>query len=332
MTSEATDLAVRVRGITKRFGETQALAGIDLDVPTGTVLGLLGPNGAGKTTAVRVMSTLLRPDAGTVHVAGVDVLREPAKVRARIGLIGQAAAVDEMLTGTENLTMFARLHGMSKRDARARAAELLERFELTDAASRIAKEYSGGMRRRLDIAAGIVVRPDVLFLDEPTTGLDPASRLSVWAIVRQLLADDVTVLLTTQYLEEADQLADDIVVIDKGAVIAHGTSTQLKGQVGGERVAAIADQAQDVPRLAQVMGAVADAAATVSEEDRRVTAPFAGGARRLPELVRAIDDAGIVLAGIELRPPTLDDVFLQLTGHGADGATLADAQTSEVSA
>ncbi len=332
MASGSSDLAVRVRGVTKRFGETQALAGIDLDVPTGTVLGMLGPNGAGKTTTVRVLSTLLRPDAGQVEVAGIDVLREPARVRARIGLIGQAAAVDEMLTGTENLVMFGRLHGMSKRDARLRAGELLERFELVDAASRIAKEYSGGMRRRLDIAAGIVVRPDVLFLDEPTTGLDPASRLSVWAIVRQLLADDVTVLLTTQYLEEADQLADDIVVIDTGTVIAHGTSDVLKAQVGGERVTVVAEEAADLPRLAQVLGAVADAPATISEDDRRATAPFSAGARRLPELVRAIDEAGIVLAGIELRPPTLDDVFLQLTGHGADGEALAATPTDEVDA
>lgn len=329
----ATDLAVRVRGITKRFGETQALAGIDLDVPRGTVLGMLGPNGAGKTTTVRVLSTLLRPDAGEVQVAGIDVLREPAKVRARIGLIGQAAAVDEMLTGTENLVMFARLHGMSRRDARRRADELLERFDLSDAAARVAKEYSGGMRRRLDIAAGIVVRPDVLFLDEPTTGLDPASRLSVWSIVRQLLADDVTVLLTTQYLEEADQLADDIVVIDKGTVIAHGTSDVLKSQVGGERVTVLAEDAADVAKLAQVLGTVADGAAAVSDDEPRVTAPFSGGARRLPELVRAIDEAGIVLAGIELRPPTLDDVFLQLTGHDAEGrSTEITDSTPEVPA
>ncbi len=331
MESNASELAVRARGVTKRFGETQALAGIDLDVPKGTVLGLLGPNGAGKTTAVRVLSTLLRPDAGTVEVAGFDVLREPAKVRARIGLIGQAAAVDEMLTGTENLVMFGRLHGMSKRDAQARAGELLERFELTDAADRIAKEYSGGMRRRLDIAAGIVVRPDVLFLDEPTTGLDPASRLAVWAIVRQLLADDVTVLLTTQYLEEADQLADDIVVIDHGSVIAHGTSEQLKADIGGERVTVVAETAGEVARLATVVEQVAGAAPAVNEVEQSMTAPFNGGARQLPELVRAIDDAGIVLAGIELRPPTLDDVFLQLTGHGAEGEVLAGT-TSEVSA
>ena len=321
--ADSNELAVRVRGITKRFGDTQALAGIDLDVPRGTVLGLLGPNGAGKTTAVRVLATLLRPDAGEVEVAGIDVLREPAKVRARIGLIGQAAAVDEMLTGTENLVMFARLHGMSRAQARTRASELLERFELTDAADRIAKEYSGGMRRRLDIAAGIVVRPDVLFLDEPTTGLDPASRLAVWGVVRQLLEDDVTVLLTTQYLEEADQLADDIVVIDRGTVIAHGTSEVLKSQVGGERVTATVESGDDLARLGEVFRAVADGEPTVVDDERRITASFAGGARRLPELVRAIDDAGIVLAGIELRPPTLDDVFLQLTGHASQEETSA---------
>ena len=312
-----TELAVRVRGITKRFGETQALAGVDLDVPKGTVLGLLGPNGAGKTTTVRVLSTLLRPDAGDAHVAGIDVLREPQKVRAKIGLIGQAAAVDEMLTGFENLTMFSRLFGLSKRDAQSRATELLERFDLVDAKDRIAKEYSGGMRRRLDIAAGIVVRPEVLFLDEPTTGLDPASRLGVWGVVRDLIADGVTVLLTTQYLEEADQLADDIVVIDKGTVIAHGTSDELKQDVGGERVTAVADDPARLADLAGVVRAVAGTEPAVTDEERRVTATFTGGARQLPELVRAIDEAGIVLAGIELRPPTLDDVFLQLTGHEA---------------
>jgi ABC-2 type transport system ATP-binding protein len=321
MTTPDPTFAVHVRGITKRYGETQALAGVDFDVPRGTVLGLLGPNGAGKTTAVRVMSTLLTPDAGTVEVAGIDVIREPARVRAKIGLIGQAAAVDEMLTGAENLTMFGRLHGLDRRAARARAAELLERFELSDAADRIAKEYSGGMRRRLDIAAGIVVRPEVLFLDEPTTGLDPASRNAVWEIVRQLLEDDTTVLLTTQYLEEADQLADDIVVIDHGTVIAHGTSEALKRDVGGERVTVVVETDEHLRLLASVLERVADAAPVIVAAELRATALFAGGARRLPELVRAIDEAGIVMAGIELRPPTLDDVFLQLTGHAAEEAT-----------
>lgn len=321
MHSNEPDFAVRARGVTKRFGETHALAGVDLDVPTGTVLGLLGPNGAGKTTMVRVLSTLLRPDAGSVEVAGIDVLRDPASARARIGLIGQAAAVDEMLTGTENLMMFARLHGMSRRDARARAVELLNRFDLTEAGDRIAKQYSGGMRRRLDIAAGIVVRPDVLFLDEPTTGLDPASRIAVWDIVRQLLDDGTTVLLTTQYLEEADQLADDIVVIDHGAVIAHGTSASLKADVGGERVTVIAEAADRVADLARLVADITEAAPIIDEPERRITAPFAGGARRLPALVRAIDESGIVLEGIELRPPTLDDVFLELTGQAIDDQT-----------
>jgi ABC-2 type transport system ATP-binding protein len=319
MTSTDPSFAVRARGVTKAFGETQALAGVDLDVPAGTVLGLLGPNGAGKTTMVRVLSTLLRPDAGSVEVAGIDVLRDPSAARARIGLIGQAAAVDEMLTGTENLIMFARLHGISRRDARARAGELLDRFDLSDAGDRIAKEYSGGMRRRLDIAAGIVVRPDVLFLDEPTTGLDPASRIAVWDIVRQLVGDGTTVLLTTQYLEEADQLADDIVVIDHGTVIAHGTSATLKADVGGERVALVAEAADRVADLARLVADITESTPIVDHVERRITAPFAGGARRLPALVRAIDEAGIVLEGIELRPPTLDDVFLTLTGHAIEG-------------
>ena len=312
------DLAVRVRGLHVRFGETHALRGIDLDVPAGTVLGLLGPNGAGKTTAVRVLSTLLRPDAGSVEIAGVDALREAVEVRGLIGLIGQAAAVDEMLTGHENLVMFARLFGMGRRDATRRADELLERFDLVEAGGRLAKEYSGGMRRRLDIAAGIVVQPKVLFLDEPTTGLDPGSRLAVWGIVRELVAEGTTVLLTTQYLEEADQLADEIVVIDHGTVIARGTSEQLKAQVGGASVEVVADSETDVEQLARVVGATTGTEPSISLDARRVTAPFEGGARRLPELVRAIDDAGIVMAGIELRPPTLDDVFLQLTGHEAE--------------
>lgn len=307
------ELAIDVTGLRKRFGDTVALDGLDLQVPTGRVLGVLGPNGAGKTTCVRILATLERADAGTARVAGLDVARDARAVRQRIGLIGQSAAVDELLTGRENLMLFGRLHGLSRTAARSRADELLERFELTGAAARVAKGYSGGMRRRLDIAAGMVVPPSVMFLDEPTTGLDPASRNEVWSIVHELARDGTTVLLTTQYLEEADQLADEIVVIDHGRVIAQGSSSQLKARVGGERVELVASHARDDDALTRVIRELVGTDPT--RDGRTVIAAFADGARRLPALVREIDDAGIELAALQLRQPTLDDVFLTLTGN-----------------
>ena len=320
-------LAIDATGLEMSFGDTHALRGLDLQVPTGRVLGVLGPNGAGKTTAVRILATLLRPDKGSARVAGHDVVKDAGIVRSKIGLIGQNAAVDEMLTGRENLVMFGRLHGLNRADARSRAAELLERFQLSDAGDRVAKGYSGGMRRRLDIAAGMVVRPAVLFLDEPTTGLDPVSRNDVWEFVGQVVEDGTTVLLTTQYLDEADQLADDIVVIDHGTVIAQGTSTELKSRIGGERVEVVAADPARIEQLAGIIGSVSGTETTTVADQRRVAASFADGARRLPELVRAIDDAGIELAGLELRQPTLDDVFLHLTGRAADDTSDDTATT-----
>jgi oleandomycin transport system ATP-binding protein len=308
--------AIYAEGLVKRFGSTIALAGVDLAVPAGTVLGMLGPNGAGKTTAVRILTTLLRPDAGHATVGGFDVLREAGEVRAIIGLTGQYAAVDEDLTGTENLILIGRLLGYPRGQARVRAGELLEQFGLADAAGRLVKTYSGGMRRRLDLAASLVSRPDVLFLDEPTTGLDPHRRNDMWDLVRGLTADGVTVLLTTQYLDEADQLADEIVVVDRGQVIAKGTSDQLKAQVGGQTlvvrpveradsdatVAAVTELTGEVPsvtRSGEISAAVRDAAL-------------------LPALVRRLDNAGIVVAELSLRLPSLDEVFLTLTGHTAE--------------
>lgn len=315
MTERDSNLAIHARGLGKHFGDTHALRGLDLDVKAGTVLGMLGPNGAGKTTAVRILSTLIRPDEGSARVAGFDVVRDGARVRSRIGLIGQAAAVDELLTGTQNLVMFARLHGMSRAQAKRRASALLEQFDLAGAADRMAKTYSGGMRRRLDIAAGIVTDPDLLFLDEPTTGLDPVSRASVWQIVQRLTAAGTTVLLTTQYLEEADQLADDIVVIDHGTAIARGTSAELKEQIGGARVEIVTHTREQTAAAERVAQALGDAAPSVEPDERRVVASFPAGARQLPDLVRALDAAGVELDALELRQPTLDDVFMQLTGE-----------------
>jgi ABC-2 type transport system ATP-binding protein len=307
------DAAVIARGVQKRYGEVQALAGVDLTVPTGTVLALLGPNGAGKTTMVKVLTTLITPDAGEVEVAGVDVLADPREVRRRIGVSGQYAAVDEYLTGFENLDMIGRLYHLGRKRSRERARELLEVFRLTDAADRPSKTYSGGMRRRLDLAGAIVAAPPVLFLDEPTTGLDPRSRLDMWDLLRDLVRQGTTLLLTTQYLEEADTLADDIVVIDHGRAIAHGTADQLKSQVGGARVEV------EVADLAQVGAARAVLARTASADvsddgDRRLTVPVTGGASAMVEVVRALDDAGVRLLDVGLRRPTLDDVFLTLTG------------------
>ena len=310
--------AVIVENLVKTFGQTRALDGLSLNVPERTVLGLLGPNGAGKTTAVRVLSTLLRPDSGLAEVCGVDVLRHPVEARRLIGLTGQFAAVDEYLTGRENLILFARLYHVGRAQARARADELLERFELTDAANRVAKTYSGGMRRRLDIAASLVARPRVLFLDEPTTGLDPRSRLGMWEVIRDLVREGTTMLLTTQYLEEADLLASSIAVIDSGRVIARGTADELKEQVGGSRIELVVEATDQLPAAARVLEAAGDGPPSVHEDDRRVSVPIAGGANRLAEVVRALDGAGVVIADLAVRRPTLDDVFLSLTGHAAE--------------
>jgi oleandomycin transport system ATP-binding protein len=307
--------AIQAEGLVKRFGETLALDGVDLTARTGTVLGLLGPNGAGKTTAVRVLATLIRPDEGTATVGGHDVVRDAHRVRQLIGLTGQYAGVDEMLTGTENLLLIGRLLGMPRREAKSRAAELLERFELWDARDRAAKTYSGGMRRRLDLAASLVGRPQVLYLDEPTTGLDPRSRGGLWDIVRGLVEDGVTVLLTTQYLDEADQLADDIVVIDHGKVIAKGTPDELKTQTGGQVLEVRPVTAADHVTVSRVISELAGS--TPQVVDGLVTAPI-NDPTIMPAVVRRLDEVGVVVGELSLRKSSLDEVFFVLTGHRAD--------------
>jgi oleandomycin transport system ATP-binding protein len=305
--------AVEARGLMKRFGKTQALDGVDLSVRPGTVLGLLGPNGAGKTTAVRILATLLRPDAGEARVCGYDVTREAHQVRQLIGLTGQYASVDDGLSGTNNLIMIGRLLGLDRKQARARAGELLERFDLTEAAGRIVKGYSGGMRRRLDLAASLVGQPRVLYLDEPTTGLDPRSRGEVHTTVRGLLADGVTVLLTTQYLDEADQLADDITVIDHGKVIASGTPDELKAKVGGQVLLIVPADRSRLSVVADVLTKRAGLIPSVNPDSGEVSAPGADAAL-LPQIVRDLDAEGVELAEFTLRRATLDEVFLTLTG------------------
>lgn len=311
-------LAVEANGIVKRYGEVTALDGLDLAVPAGTVIGLLGPNGAGKTTAVSVLTTLIKPDSGRALVAGVDVVAEPQRVRALIGLSGQYAAVDEHLTATENLEMIGCLYGMRRREARRRADELIERFRLTDAANRPLKTFSGGMRRRIDLAGALLANPPVLFLDEPTTGLDPRSRGELWDVIRDRVADGTTVVLTTQYLEEADQLANEIVVIDHGRAIARGTSQELKRHVGGEHLDVHLARPEDIPRVESIVASVAAGAVRVVVDDALVSVPVANGVDALASVLSAVKTAGIAVVDIGLRRPTLDDVFMELTGHAAE--------------
>ncbi|MGA1438418.1 MAG: ATP-binding cassette domain-containing protein [Ilumatobacteraceae bacterium] len=301
----------------KRFGDKVALDGIDLAVPRGAIYGLLGPNGAGKTTTVRILTTLLRPDGGRAFVDGIDVIADPHTVRTRIGLTGQYAAVDERLTGRENLEFVGRLFHLARPEVRIRVGTLLERFDLVDAADRVVKGYSGGMRRRLDIAMSLIARPSVLFLDEPTTGLDPRSRLAMWDLIEELEADGTTVLLTTQYLEEADRLAQRIVVIDRGRVIASGTSDELKDRIGGDRLSVSIARVENRDLAVATLRPMCTGEIEVVGDGRSFSAPIHSGDRMVPGVIRALDDVGIDVLDVVVRRPTLDDVFLALTGHAA---------------
>ena len=313
--------AITAEGLVKiyktRKQEVRALDGLDLTVREGTVLGLLGPNGAGKTTTVRILATLLKPDAGRATVAGFDVARQAQQIRSVIGLSGQYAAVDENLTGRENLWMFGRLYQLASDTSRTRAGELLEQFDLADAGDRTVKTYSGGMRRRLDLASALIGRPRLLFLDEPTTGLDPRSRLGMWDVIRSLVREGTTLLLTTQYLEEADALADTIAVVDHGRIIARGTADELKSQVGGERIEVVVHDRTAIEAASAILSRDCLGDCTLDEHTRKITVPAMGGAGKLVQVVRDLDEAGIAIDDIALRRPTLDDVFLSLTGHAS---------------
>lgn len=312
----AKDDAVHAEGLVKTFGDVKALDGLDLIVPRGKVVGLLGPNGSGKTTTVRILATLLKATEGHAFVNGFDVHKQADEVRHSIGLTGQYAAVDEFLTGRENLRMFGDLYHLHPKYVKERSQELLEWFDLVDAADRPAKTYSGGMRRRLDLASSLIAKPSILFLDEPTTGLDPRSRLGLWGVIESLVSEGTTVLLTTQYLEEADKLADDIVVIDHGRVIAHGTAEQLKDQIGGDRLEVTVAVPEDVDRAQGALTPIFSGDSMVVEST--VSGPVSGGSKVLVEAVRALDSQSIGIADLALRRPTLDDVFLSLTGHSAE--------------
>ena len=312
--------AILAEGLHKSYGKTSALNGLELEAAQGSVLGVLGPNGAGKTTAVRILTTLLKPDSGRAEIAGLDVVKHAAAVRAQIGLTGQYAAVDETLTGYENLIMFGQLAHLSGRVAKQRARTLLEHLDLAEAASRLVKTYSGGMRRRLDLAASLIISPPILFLDEPTTGLDPRGRLAMWEVIRNLVAEGNTVLLTTQYLEEVDQLAHQIVVIDQGRVIARGTADELKARIGGERLELTVAPGGDLQTALQVVRPYSSGEIQVERDTHHLAVPVTQGTRQLAAIIRDLDTAGILLDDLVLRRPTLDDVFLTLTGHAVSDA------------
>jgi ABC-2 type transport system ATP-binding protein len=320
---------IRTSGLVKRYGKVVALDGLDLVVPKGTILGLLGPNGAGKTTAVRILTTLLKPDEGTVEVVGLDVRAEPGKVRERIGLSGQNAAIDEHLTGFENLDMVGRMYHLGRQKSRVRARELLERFELSEAADRPAKTYSGGMRRRLDLAAALVAEPEVLFLDEPTTGLDPRSRAQMWDTIQELVRGGSTVLLTTQYMEEADRLANDIVVIDRGRMIAQGTPDELKTQIGGERVGVVLASSDDLAPAEAILAGLSVDEVQTEKQTRKLSAGVTRGAEDLRQVLQRLAEANIKVVDVGLHRPTLDDVFLSLTGHSAEGTETSEGDESD---
>jgi ABC-2 type transport system ATP-binding protein len=322
--------AVEARGLVKRFGEKTALAGVDLAVPTGTVCAVLGPNGAGKTTAVRILTTLSIPTEGSARVAGYDVITQATEVRRRIGLAAQDATVDPLLTGHENLTMVGELHQLARREAKARASELLEQFDLADVGSKVAGDYSGGMRRRLDLAATLVARPEVLFLDEPTTGLDPRARNDLWEVLETLVGHGVTILLTTQYLEEADRLADDILVVDHGTIIARGDARSLKRQVGGDNIGVTVLSADALDGVSEILGRITGAAPVVDRAARTATAPTTDGVAGLALVANALAESGHEVEDLSLRQPTLDEVFLTLTGlpmESDDDRTLEEARS-----